>query len=402
MATIGSAVEASNAAALRLPARMEMIPFSGIRKVFERAKALERENKPVIFLETGRPDFDTPAHIKEAAKQALDAGDVHYTSNYGTNALRAAIAAKLSRDNGVRYNPEEELLVTVGGAEAIALTFLALIGPGDEVLCAEPNWLNYAAASHLVGARPVSVALREANHFQLDPEDVKRAITPRTRMLVVVSPQNPTGAVQSRETLQELAKLAVAHNLLVLSDEIYEKIVYDGREHVSLASLPGMRERTITINGFSKAYSMTGWRLGYVGAPRPFVLAMNRVHQYTTACACSFAQAGAVAALTGSQDCVSAMVKEFNRRRDLFVPGLNAIRGLSCLQPGGAFYAWVNIRGTGMRSEEFCLKLLETEFVSSVPGTVFGNAGEGYVRFSYANSYERLAETLKRLKRFCG
>jgi aspartate/methionine/tyrosine aminotransferase len=202
--------------------------------------------------------------------------------------------------------------------------------------------------------------------------------------------------------MQELAKLAVEHDLLVLSDEIYEKIIYDGREHVSLASLPGMRERTITINGFSKAYSMTGWRIGYVAAPQPLIVAMNRVHQYTVACACSFAQAGALAAMVGPQDCVREMVSEFNRRRDLFVPGLNAVCGLSCLQPGGAFYAWVNIQGSGLSSEEFSRKLLENEFVSCVPGTVFGVTGEGYVRFSYANTYERLAEVLERLKRFCG
>jgi aminotransferase len=386
---------------LQLAQRMETVPFSGIRKVFERGKALEREGRPVIFLETGRPDFDTPAHIKEAAKRALDAGEVHYTSNYGTPALRAAIAEKLARDNGLRYDPEQELLVTVGAAEAIHAALLALVGPGDEVLYAEPSWVNYAAAARLTGAVPVPVSLRESNNYQIDPDEVQRAITPRTRLLVIASPHNPTGAVQSPETLRRLAELAVRNDLVMLSDEIYEKIIYDGLAHVSLASLPGMWERTITINGFSKAYSMTGWRLGYAAAPGPIIQAMNRVHQYTVACACSFAQAGAVAALTGPQDCVSDMVREFRRRRELVVPGINAIRGLSCRRPGGAFYAWVNVEGAGMRSEDFSLKLLETAYVSCVPGSVFGSAGEGYVRFSYANSFERLAEALERLKRFC-
>ena len=386
---------------VQLAERMAMVPFSGIRKVFERAKALEREGRPVIFLETGRPDFDTPAHIKDAAKQALDAGDVHYTSNYGTPALRAAIADKLRCDNGLSYDPETEILVSVGAAEAILAAFLALAGPGDEVLYPEPGWVNYAAAARLAGAVPVPVPLREASGFQMDPDEVRRRLTPRTRLLVVVSPHNPTGAVQSPESLRALAELAVRHNLVVISDEIYEKILYDDLIHVSLASFPGLRERTITVNGFSKAYSMTGWRLGYAAAPPPFIQAMNRVHQYNVSCACAFAQAGAVAALRGPQDCVAAMVREFRRRRDLVVPALNDIPGLACLRPGGAFYVWLNIQGRRMTSEDFALRLLETAYVSLVPGPVFGESGQGYVRLSYANSYERLAEALDRVRRVC-
>jgi len=386
---------------VQLAERMAMVPFSGIRKVFERAKALEREGRPVIFLETGRPDFDTPAHIKDAAKQALDAGDVHYTSNYGTPALRAAIADKLRCDNGLSYDPETEILVSVGAAEAILAAFLALAGPGDEVLYPEPGWVNYAAAARLAGAVPVPVPLREASGFQMDPDEVRRRLTPRTRLLVVVSPHNPTGAVQSPESLRALAELAVRHDLVVVSDEIYEKILYDDLIHVSLASFPGLRERTITVNGFSKAYSMTGWRLGYAAAPPPFIQAMNRVHQYNVSCACAFAQAGAVAALRGPQDCVAAMVREFRRRRDLVVPALNDIPGLACLRPGGAFYVWLNIQGRRMTSEDFALRLLETAYVSLVPGPVFGESGQGYVRLSYANSYERLAEALDRVRRVC-
>jgi aminotransferase len=381
--------------------RMELVPFSGIRKVFERAKALEREGRPVIFLETGRPDFDTPAHIKEAAKRALDAGDVHYTSNYGTPELRAAIAEKLKRENGLTYDPDAEIIVTVGAAEAVFDAFLAFLNPGDEVLYPEPSWLNYAAAARLAGAIPVPIPLRESNGYQIDPDEVRRRITSQTRLLIIASPHNPTGAVQSPDTLRDLADLVVQCNLLVISDEIYERIIYDDRVHVSLARLPGMGERTITINGFSKAFSMTGWRLGYAAAPQPFIQAMNRVHQYNVACACAFAQAGAVAALKGPQDCVRAMVAEFRRRRDLVVPAINAMRGLSCVNPGGAFYVWVNITRIGVTSEDFSMNLLERAYVSLVPGTVFGESGQGYVRLSYANSYERLEEALRRLTRFC-
>lgn len=380
--------------------RMDLVPFSGIRKVFKRGKALEREGRPVIFLETGRPDFYTPAHIKQAAKRALDAGEVHYTSNYGIPALRAAIAGKLRRGNGLTHVPGTEVLVTVGAAEAILCAVLAFAGPGDVLLYAGPSWLNRAAVPRLAGAIPVPIPLRESASYQIGKDDVRRHLTLRTRLLVIASPHNPTGAVRSQATLRQLADLAIRRDLLVISDEIYEKIMYDGLAHVSLGSFPGMRERTITVNGFSKAYSMTGWRIGYAAAPQPIIQTMNRVHQYTVACACSFAQAGAVAALTGPQECVFAMVAEFRRRRDLMVPGISAVQGLSCIRPGGAFYAWVNTAGTGMTSEEFSLKLLETECVPGVPGTVFGASGEGYVRFSFSNSYENLAEAVRRLAHF--
>jgi aspartate/methionine/tyrosine aminotransferase len=380
---------------------MEMVPFSGIRKVFERAKALEREGRPVIFLETGRPDFDTPAHIKQAAKQALDAGDVHYTSNYGTPDLREAIAAKLQRENQLTYDPATEILVTIGAAEAIFDAFLGCVNPGDEVLYPEPSWVNYPAAARLAGAIPVPIPLREANEYQFDLEEVRARITPRTRLLIVVSPHNPTGTVQAPATLRGLAELADRHNLLVISDEIYERILYGDQEHLSLASCPGMRQRTITINGFSKAFSMTGWRLGYAAAPQPIIQVMNRVHQYNVSCASSFAQAGGVAALRGPQDCVAAMVAEFKRRRDRIVPAINSIDRLSCLNPGGAFYVWVNISKMGIPAEEFSIKLLEMGNVSSVPGEVFGPSGRGFVRFSYANSYDRLEEAMRRLALFC-
>jgi aspartate/methionine/tyrosine aminotransferase len=243
--------------------------------------------------------------------------------------------------------------------------------------------------------------LREENRYQIDPDEVEALITPRTKILVVVTPHNPTGAVQSLEVLERLAAIALKHNLIVVSDEIYERITYDGLTHVSMASFDGLRERTVLVNGFSKAYSMTGWRLGYVAAPTSMVQAMNRVHQYNVACACSFAQEGAVAALRGPQDCVSHMVEEFRRRRDLVIGALCEIPRLSCVTPGGAFYVFVNVTGLGMTSETFCTELLERQYVSSVPGPVFGTSGRGYARFSYATSYEALEDAMGRLRSFC-
>lgn len=380
--------------------RMEIVPVSGISKMFERAKALQSEGKPVVFMETGRPDFDTPAHIKEAAKKALDEGRVHYTSHKGIPELRQAIADKFAADNGICYDPAQEIMVTVGAAEAVLDAFLALLDPGDEVLVPEPSWLNYSAAARIAGAIPISVPLRESNNYQIAPADVARLITPRTRILVIISPHNPTGAVQRHETLAALAELAEKHNLIIVSDEIYEKITYDGVVHESIATFPGMRERCIVINGFSKAYSMTGWRLGYMGAPSAIVREMHKVHQYNTACACSFAQYGALAALKGPQDCVKEMVSEFKRRRDLIVGSVQSTPGLSCNVPTGAFYVFLNITGLGMSSEEFATRLLEEEYVSTVPGTVFGEPGTGFVRISYATSYERIEQAMERLDRF--
>jgi aminotransferase len=379
---------------------MELVPFSGIRKMFEKAKALEREGKDVILMETGRPDFDTPAHIKEAAKKALDLGHVHYTSNFGIPELRSAITDKLQKENGLDYNPDTDIIVTAGASEAVLDAFLAFVNPGDEVLFPEPSWLNYAAAARLTGAVPVPIPMREKAAFQIDPAEVESLITPKTKAMVIVSPHNPTGTVQHPDVVKALAQIAVRHNLLVISDEIYERIIFGSARHVSIASFAGMKERTIVINGFSKAYSMTGWRLGYLAAPAPLVQAMNRVHQYNTACANSFAQEGATAALRGPQDCVLQMVAEFSRRRDLVIGAFQSIKGMSCPTPEGAFYAFVNITGLGLSSEEFCTKLLEEANVSSVPGTVFGQAGDGYARFSYANSYERLEEAMRRIRKF--
>ncbi len=380
--------------------RMRQVPFSGIRRMFEKAKALEREGKDVIMMETGRPDFDTPAHIKLAAMKALELGHVHYTSNFGIPELRSAIADKLRTENGLNYDYETEIIVTAGASEAVLDAFLAFLNPGDEVLFPEPSWLNYAAAARLTGAVPVPMPMREKANFQLDPQEIEKLITPKTKAMVLVSPHNPTGTVQRGEVVKALAEIAVRHNLLVISDEIYERIIFGTARHVSIASFPGLKERTIVINGFSKAYSMTGWRLGYLAATPQLIQAMNRVHQYNTACANSFAQEGAVAALRGPQDCVRDMVAEFSRRRDLVIGELQSMKGITCPTPEGAFYAFINVSGLNLTSEEFCEKLIEETYVSSVPGPVFGEAGRGFARFSYATSYEKLQEAMRRIRKF--
>ncbi len=382
--------------------RMETVPFSGIRKMMERAQQLDREGKKVIHLEVGRPDFDTPDHIKQAAIRALNDGVVHYTSNYGLPSLRSAIADKLHRDNGLDFDPLSEIIVTAGANEAIFMALMSTLNPGDEVLVPDPSWLNYLHCISMAGGRAVSVPLREENGFKLDPEDVARAITPRTRMLIVVTPHNPTGAVLSKDDLKALASLACERNLLVLADEIYEKLVYDGAEHHSIASLPGMWERTLTVNGFSKAYSMTGWRLGYVAGPRELIDILIRVHQYTAVCATSFAQSGAVTAYQGKQDCVEDMRREFSRRRTLILDRLERMKGIECVHPDGAFYVFPSIHGLRRPSEEVATQLLEDALIATVPGSAFGKYGEGYLRLAYSNSYENIDEAMNRMEKSLG
>jgi aspartate/methionine/tyrosine aminotransferase len=382
--------------------RMETVPFSGIRKMMERAQQLDREGKKVIHMEVGRPDFDTPDHIKQAAIRALNDGVVHYTSNYGLPSLRSAIAGKLHRDNGLDFDPLSEIIVTAGANEAIFMALMSTLNPGDEVLVPDPSWLNYFHCISMAGGRAVSVPLREENGFKLDPEDVARAITPRTRMLLVVTPHNPTGAVLSKDDLKALASLACERNLLVLADEIYEKLIYDGAEHHSIASMPGMWERTLTVNGFSKAYSMTGWRLGYVAGPRELIDILIRVHQYTAVCATSFAQSGAVTAYQGKQDCVEDMRREFARRRTLILDRLERMRGIECVHPDGAFYVFPSIHGLRRPSEEVATQLLEDALIATVPGSAFGKYGEGYLRLAYSNSYENIDEAMNRMEKILG
>ena len=378
-------------------ARMEMLPFSEIRLMLEKATQLQKQGKDIIHMEIGRPDFDTPQVIKQAAYDSIARGNVFYTSNYGSPELRKAIAEKLQRDNHIAYEPEE-ILVTIGVGEGTYAAVAAFLEPGDEILVPNPIWLNYIHVPNFFGAVPVSYDLKEENDFQIDMEQLKSLITHKTKMLVINTPGNPTGTVQSRETLEALAKLATQHDLIVLSDEIYEKLVYGGAEHISIASLPGMKERTITLNGFSKCYSMTGWRLGYAAAPREFIQAMVRVHHYINTCASSFVQEAGITALEKAEPDVQEMVKEYARRRDYMVQALNDIPGVHCKTPGGAFYVFANIQSFGLSSNEMADYLLEQAGIATVAGSAFGTQGEGYIRLSYACSYERIVEGMARMK----
>lgn len=377
--------------------RMNDIPFSGIRKIFEEVTRREKQGEKIIHLNIGRPDFDTPAHIKAAAKKALDDSKVHYSSNYGIPELRDALAVKLKEDNGVTYDPANEIIVTVGATEAVLITMMGLLNPGDEVLVPDPCWLNYFYSIRMAGGVAVSVPSREEHDFVPHIDDFRSRVTPRTKMVIINTPNNPTGAVFSAAALEELAQLAQEKDLFVLSDEIYEKMVYDGNRHISIASLPAMRARTITVNGFSKNYSMTGWRLGYLAADREVAAAMIRIHQYAAICATSFAQYGAVAALTGPQDDMHTMIREFDRRRKFVYEALKAMPGVSVVKPAGAFYILPSIKALGKSPEEMTQYLIEAAQIAVVPGNAFGEWGEGYVRISYANSYENLEIAMDRM-----
>jgi aspartate/methionine/tyrosine aminotransferase len=382
----------------KIAERMNTIPFSGIRKMFEEVTRREKLGQKIIHLEIGRPDFDTPLHIKEAAKRAIDGGNVHYSSNYGIPELRDAIAKKLKRDNDLTYDPANEIVVTVGANEAVLITMMGLLNPGDEVLIPDPCWLHYFYCAQMAGAVPVSVPLRKEKEFNPDIRDFRTRLTSKTRMIVINTPNNPTGAVFNREVLEELAQLAREKDLFVISDEIYEKMVYEGSRHESIGSFPGMRDRTITINGFSKIYAMDGWRLGYVAAPKEIMSALIRIHQYTTVCATTFAQWGAVEALNGPQTEAERMVKEFDRRRELVYGALEEIPGIEVVKPKGAFYIFPNIKALKKTPEELAAYLLDHAQVAVVPGTSLGEYGGEFIRISYANSYENLKTAMERMK----
>lgn len=377
---------------MKLARRMDIIPFQRIRKIVEEVTRRESQGEKIIHLEIGRPDFDTPSHIKEAAKTAISEGKVHYTSNYGIPELRNAIAAKLKQDNGLTHDPLDEIIVTVGATEGIFLSMMALLDPGDEVLIPNPSFPCYAQCANMIEALPILVPLKQENDFEPIIEDFKSRITSRTKMIVLNTPHNPTGAIFSREALTQIAQLAIENDLFVLSDEIYEKNIYDGYEHFSIASLPGMRERTITLNGFSKSHCMTGWRLGYVASAREVIGGLIRIHQYATVCATSFAQHGAVAALTGSQEEVEKMGAEFSRRRVMMVDRLQKMPGLSVFKPKGAFYIFINIEKLGMPSQELGTYLLDEAAIAVVPW------GDKHIRISYANSYENLEKAMDNME----
>ena len=384
--------------AAKIAARMNRMAPSGIRKVNEKALAMERAGERVLHFEIGRPDFDTPEYIKRAAEQALADGKVHYTSNFGLMELRQAIADKLKRENNVDYTASE-VLVTVGLSEAVFAVLATILEEGDEILVPDPVWLNYINVPNLLGAKAVTYGLTEETGFQMNLEEVKAKITSKTRAIVIITPNNPTGGVLSEDVLKELAEIAVSNDLMVISDEVYERLVYDGAKHISIASLPSMKERTFTMNGMSKAYAMDGWRLGYVAAPEEYILAMNKFHQHNTTCAPNFVQVAAIAALNEEGDEVKEMVKEYQRRRDYAVKAINEIPGLHCECPKGAFYIFINCKSLNMKSADLAAYLLENAKIALVPGDVFGPGGEGYLRMSFANSYENVVEGCAQLKK---
>ncbi len=367
---------------------------SGIRKFFDIAATM----KEVISLGIGEPDFTTPDCILEAGIRSLKAGETHYTSNAGILEVRQAISQHLSRLYNVNYDPLNEIIITVGVSEALYLAMTALLDPGDEVIIPTPCFVAYQAEVYLAGGVPVEVPCRMENNFDVDPDELAAAITPRTKVILLGFPNNPTGAVASRETLLEVARLAEEHDLVVISDEIYDRLVY-GVKHVCFADLPGTKPRTITLGGFSKDYAMTGWRIGYAAGPVDMIKGLVRVHQYTVMSAPTTAQMAALEGLKHGEPFVQEMVAEYDRRRKLIVNGLNRL-GLETVEPHGAFYAFPSIQVTGMSGDSFAQKLLEEEHVAVIPGSAFGAGGEGFVRCSYSTAYEKIEEALFRMERF--
>ena len=374
--------------------RVQQIPPSGIRRFFDIAATMD----DVISLGIGEPDFVTPQPVLQAGINSLQAGHTKYTSNNGTIELRAAIAKHLKWLYGVEYDPGLEVLVTVGVSEAQYLALTAIINPGDEVIVPQPCFVSYAAEVSLAGGTPVPIATRVENNFQVTADEIENAITSRTKALLIGYPSNPTGAVLERETLETIAQVVQKHDILVISDEIYDRLIYD-TEHVCVPSLPGMWERTILLGGFSKAYAMTGWRLGYAAAPPEILGAMKKIHQYTVMSAPTTAQDAALVALERGEEAVEDMRQRYDRRRRLIVDGLNSI-GLKCFEPQGAFYAFPSVRGSGMDDAEFAERLLDEERVAVIPGRAFGIGGAGYVRCSYATSYDKIEAALERIANF--
>ncbi|MCC6147384.1 MAG: aminotransferase class I/II-fold pyridoxal phosphate-dependent enzyme [Anaerolineaceae bacterium] len=367
---------------------------SGIRKFFDIAATM----KDVISLGIGEPDFTTPDRILQAGIRSLQQGETHYTSNAGTGELRQAIAAHLELHYGVKYDPATDVVITVGGSEALYLAFTALLDPGDEVIILTPCFVSYQAGVLLAGGVPVEVACTMENNFDLDPAAVRAAVTPKTKAILVGYPNNPTGAVASRERLEEVVKIAQEHDLIIISDEIYDRLVY-GLPHVCVPAIPGAKERTLLVGAFSKDYAMTGWRIGYCAGPPELMQALVRVHQYTVMCAPTTAQAAAVVALRECDEDVMEMREEYDRRRKLIVSGLNQI-GLPTFDPRGAFYAFPKVSVTGLDDDTFANRLLQEEHVAVVPGNAFGAGGDGFVRCSYAAAYEKLEEALRRIEKF--
>lgn len=377
-----------------LSERIVEIPFSGIRKFFD----IAAEMKDVISLGVGEPDFDTPWHIRDEGIYSLEKGRTAYTSNAGLKELKMEIAKYLERRFHVSYDYDTEMMVTVGGSEAIDMALRAMIDPGDEVLIPQPSYVSYEPCTVLANGTPVIINLKEENDFRLTAQELEEAITPKTKILALPFPNNPTGAIMERKDLEAVAKVVIEHDLFVISDEIYAELTYLD-DHVTIASLPGMRERTVLINGFSKAYSMTGWRLGYACAPKEILEQMLKIHQYAIMCAPTTSQYAAVEAVRNGDADVAKMREEYNGRRRYLVKRLREM-GMPCFEPYGAFYAFPCIQQFGMSSDEFATRMLREEKVVVVPGTAFGACGEGFLRISYAYSLSKLKEALDRMEGF--
>jgi aspartate aminotransferase/aminotransferase len=376
--------------------RMDEIPFSGIRDIFESCNRLEAKGRDIVHFEIGRPDFDTPKPIKKAATEALARGEVHYTSNYGIAPLRSQIATKYRDEYGLSYDDEEGIVVTAGGTEAVLVTVLALVDPGDEVLIPDPCW-TYEPSIRMAGGTPVRYTFDDQRGFQPDIDSLRAGVTDDTKLLIVNSPHNPTGGVLTRDSVDRLARFAIENDLFVLSDEIYERITYD-RSHVPLATVEGMYDRTITVSGLSKAYSMTGWRLGYLAGPPEVVNPIVRARQYTSTCANSFAQHGGVRALEGGDELARPLVEAFRKRRDVLVERVDEIPGMNCPDPEGAFYAMPTTPDDVTNATEFADSLLQEAGVATVPGTVFGPSAEDRIRIAYTVPTERIHEGFDRIE----
>ncbi|HRU40876.1 MAG TPA: pyridoxal phosphate-dependent aminotransferase, partial [Candidatus Diapherotrites archaeon] len=369
------------------------IKGSTIRKMFNMASSMT----DTVSFALGEPDFTTSKNIIDAACKALQDGITHYTPNAGILPLRQAIAKKLKNKNNVEIDPETEVMVTAGGMEALMLVMMVTLDPGDEIILTDPFWTNHPSQVLMTGAIPRFVKVYEEDGFAYNPDNVRKAINSKTKAILINSPANPTGGVAGREVLEEIAKMAIEHDLIVITDEVYQHLIYDGAEFVSIASLPGMKERTVIIDSFSKAYAMTGWRIGYAAGCREILQNMIKLHENVVSCITTSSQYGAIEALEGPQDYLGYMLEKYAARRNLIVEGINSIEKLSCIKPKGAFYAFPNITGTGMKSEEFAVELLKKTGVVVVPGSGFGEAGEGFIRISYATSEENIKEGLRRI-----
>lgn len=378
-----------------LSRRAVAIKPSGIRKFFDIAAEMD----DVISLGVGEPDFKTPWNIRRAGIESLERGHTWYTANSGLMQLREAACGYLKRRFTLEYDPKKELLITVGGSEAIDIAIRALVEPGDEVLVVEPSFVCYTPITELTGGVPVPIATRAEDAFRLTPEQLKAAITPRTKLLILPFPNNPTGAVMRRAHLEAIAGVLRGTDIMVLSDEIYAELTYGDERHISFAEIDGMKERTILVQGFSKSYAMTGWRLGYAAGPAPVIKQMTKIHQFSIMCAPTTSQYAAVEALRNGDADIEEMRGQYDMRRRLLVDGLNRM-GLDCFSPEGAFYVFPSIRSTGLSSSDFCMRLLEAERVAVVPGDAFGESGEGFVRISYSYCVNHLLEALKRIDRF--